>query len=150
KISYIISGALIILSIGSLTFRGLSYGIDFQGGGTYVVRLDQDVEVAEVQSALNAVFGELPEVKTFGSDNQIRITTTYKIEDDSETVDDEVEALLMQGLKDANMLDENVSLEEFTTSYQLSSQKVGPTISDDIRKDSAIAIGFALLIIFLY
>lgn len=150
KISYIISGALIILSIGSLTFRGLSYGIDFQGGRTYVVRLDQDVEVAEVQSALNAVFGELPEVKTFGSDNQIRITTTYKIEDDSETVDDEVEALLMQGLKDANMLDENVSLEEFTTSYQLSSQKVGPTISDDIRKDSAIAIGFALLIIFLY
>ncbi len=150
KIAYIVSGALIILSIGSLTFRGLNYGIDFRGGRTYVVRLNQDVQVADVQSALTAAFGEMPEVKTFGSNNQIRITTTYKIEDDSETVDDEVEQLLMQGLKDANVLDGNVSLEEFTTDYQLSSQKVGPTISDDIRKDSVIAISFALIIIFLY
>ena len=150
KIAYIISGTLIVLSIGSLTFRGLSYGIDFRGGRTYVVRLAQDVQVAEVQSALAASFGETPEVKTFGSNNQIRITTTYKIEDDSQNVDDEVEQLLMQGLKDANVLDQNVSLEDFTTNYQLSSQKVGPTISDDIRKDSVIAIGFALIIIFLY
>jgi SecD/SecF fusion protein len=134
KVAYIVSGALIILSIASLTFRGLSYGIDFRGGRTYVVRLAQDVQVADVQSALTASFGEMPEVKTFGSDNQIRITTTYKIEDDSENVDTEVEQLLMQGLKDANVLDDNVSLEEFTTDYQLSSQKVGPTISDDIRK----------------
>jgi SecD/SecF fusion protein len=150
KVAYIVSGALIILSIASLTFRGLSYGIDFRGGRTYVVRLAQDVQVADVQSALTASFGEMPEVKTFGSDNQIRITTTYKIEDDSENVDTEVEQLLMQGLKDANVLDDNVSLEEFTTDYQLSSQKVGPTISDDIRKSSVIAISFALIIIFLY
>ncbi|HZH73058.1 MAG TPA: protein translocase subunit SecDF, partial [Mariniphaga sp.] len=150
KAAYIISGALIILSIGSFAVRGLSYGIDFRGGRTYVVRLDQDVQVADVQSTLTNVFGEMPEVKTFGSDNQIRITTTYKIEDDSETVDDEVEQLLMQGLKDADMLADDVTLEEFTSDYQLSSQKVGPSISDDIRKDSAIAITFALLIIFLY
>ena len=141
---------MILLSIGSLTFRGLSYGIDFRGGRTYVIKLDQDVQVADVQSTLTAAFGEMPEVKTFGSDNQIRVTTTYKIEDDSQNVDDEVEQLLMQGLKDADMLDGNVSLEEFTSDYQLSSQKVGPTISDDIRKDSVIAISFALIIIFLY
>lgn len=150
KIAYIISGALIILSIGSLAIRGLNYGIDFKGGRTYVVRLDQNVEVADVQQALAAPFGIAPEVKTFGADNQIRITTTYKIEDDSENVDNEVEELLMKGLQDANMLDKGVTLEEFTTDYQLSSQKVGPTISDDIRKDSVIAIGFALIIIFLY
>ncbi len=150
KVAYIVSGALIILSIASLTFRGLNYGIDFRGGRTYVVRLAEDVQVADVQSALAASFGEMPEVKTFGGNNQIRITTTYKIEDDSENVDDEVEQLLMQGLKDANVLDDNVSLEEFTNDYQLSSQKVGPTISDDIRKDSVIAISFALIIIFLY
>jgi SecD/SecF fusion protein len=150
KIAYFISGALIILSIGSLTFRGLNYGIDFKGGRTYVVRLAQDVQVAEVQSALTNAFGEMPEVKTFGANNQIRITTTYKIEDDSEYVDDEVEMLLMQGLKDGNFIGNDVTLEEFTTVYQLSSQKVGPTISDDIRRDSVIAITFALIIIFLY
>ncbi len=150
KVAYIVSGAFIILSIGSLAVRGLSYGIDFRGGRTYVVRLNQDVEVDQVQSALTAVFGEMPEVKTFGDNNQIRITTTYKIEDDSKDVDDEVEGMLMQGLKNANVLDSNVSLEEFTDTYQQSSQKVGPTISADIRKDSVIAITFALLIIFLY
>lgn len=150
KIPYIISGALIILSIGSLAVRGLSYGIDFRGGRTYVVRLDENVQVAEVQTALTGVFGEMPEVKTFGDENQIRVTTTYKIEDDSQTVDDEVEGMLMQGLKDANVLDDDVTLEEFTDTYQQSSQKVGPTLSADIRRDSVIAISFALLIIFLY
>jgi SecD/SecF fusion protein len=150
KIAYIISGALILLSIGSLAVRGLNYGIDFKGGRTYVVRLDQDVEVADVQQALAIPFGTAPEVKTFGADNQIRITTTYKIDDDSENVDNEVEELLMKGLQDADMLDKGVTLEQFTNDYQLSSQKVGPTISDDIRKDSVIAIGFALIIIFLY
>lgn len=150
KIAYFVSGALILLSIGSLAMRGLNYGIDFKGGRTYVVRLDQDVQVADVQEALAISFGTTPEVKTFGADNQIRITTTYKIDDDSENVDNEVEELLMKGLQDANMLDKGVTLAQFTSDYQLSSQKVGPTISDDIRKDSVIAIGFALLIIFLY
>jgi SecD/SecF fusion protein len=150
KIAYFVSGALILLSIGSLAMRGLNYGIDFKGGRTYVVRLDQDVQVADVQEALAIPFGTAPEVKTFGADNQIRITTTYKIDDDSENVDNEVEELLMKGLQDADMLDKGVTLAQFTSDYQLSSQKVGPTISDDIRKDSVIAIGFALIIIFLY
>jgi SecD/SecF fusion protein len=150
KIAYVVSGTLIVISILSLTFRGLNYGIDFKGGRTYVVRLDQDVQVSDVQASLTDAFGTMPEVKTFGGNNQIRITTTYKIEDDSEEVDNEVEELLMQGLKNANVLDDNVTLDEFTTDYQLSSQKVGPTISDDIRKDSVIAISFALIIIFLY
>lgn len=150
KVAYFVSGALILLSIGSLAVRGLNYGIDFKGGRTYVVRLDQDVQVADVQQALAVQFGTAPEVKTFGADNQIRITTTYKIDDDSENVDNEVEELLMKGLQDANLLDDNVTLERFTEIYQMSSQKVGPTISADIRKDSVIAISFALIIIFLY
>lgn len=150
KIAYIVSGTLIVLSIGSLVVRGLNYGIDFRGGRTYVVRLDQDVQVADVQAALAVPFGTAPEVKTFGADNQVRITTTYKIEDDNENVDNEVEELLMKGLNDANLLDNSVTLEEFTENYQLSSQKVGPTISADIRRDSVIAISFALIIIFLY
>jgi SecD/SecF fusion protein len=150
RIAYIISGSLILLGIISLATRGLNYGIDFRGGRTYVVRLDQDVQVADVQIALATVFGEAPEVKTYGSPNQIRVTTGYKIGDDSENIDNEVEELLMKGLQDGDFLDDNVTLEVFTDDYQLSSQKVGPTISDDIRKDSIIAISFALIIIFIY
>ncbi len=150
KIFYIISGILIVVSIGSLATRGLNYGIDFKGGRTYVVRFDQEVQVADVQKALAAVYGEAPEVKTFGESDQVKITTEYKIADNSENVDNEVEALLMQGLQQAGFIPDNVTLEEFTSDYQMSSQKVGPTISDDIRKEAAIAIVFSLIIIFLY
>ncbi len=150
KTFYIISGALVLLSIGSLTFRGLNYGIDFKGGRTYVVRFDQDVQVADVQQALEKVYGEAPEVKIYGENDQVRITTEYKIEDNSKNVDNEAEELLMKGLQDASLIDKSVTLEQFTDEYQMSSQKVGPTISDDIRKESAIAIGFSLIIIFIY
>lgn len=148
KTFYVISAAFILLSIGSFFVRGLNYGIDFKGGRTYIVEFKQDVEVSEVRSALALVFEEAPEVKTSG--NNIKITTDYKIEDNSENIDNEVEALLMKGLQDADLVDKSVTLEQFTEEYQQSSQKVGPTISDDIRKDSAIAIGFSLIIIFLY
>lgn len=148
KLFYIISGAIILISIISLSTRGLNYGIDFKGGRTYVVRFDKEVRVDEVAKALIPVFGEAPEVKTYGTD--IKITTEYKIEDNSENVDNEVEALLMKGLQDAGYIDQNVTLEQFTQDYQQSSQKVGPTISDDIRKDSVIAISFSLVLIFFY
>ncbi len=150
KVAYVVSGALIVLSIGSLVTRGLNYGIDFKGGRTYVVRFDEEVKVSDVQQSLAVVFNGAPEVKTYGQSNQVRITTDYKIDDNSENIDNEVEALLMKGLQDGGFIDQSVSLEQFTNDYQLSSQKVGPTISDDIRKESAIAIGFSLIIIFLY
>ena len=150
KMFYVISGAFILLSIGSFFVRGLNYGIDFQGGRTYVVRFEENVKVADVQDALEVVFDAAPEVKTFGENNQVRITTDFKIDDNSENIDNEVEALLMKGLQDGGFIDKSVSLEQFTDDYQLSSQKVGPTISDDIRKDAAIAIVFSLIIIFLY
>ncbi|MDX8341573.1 protein translocase subunit SecDF [Draconibacterium sp. IB214405] len=148
KTFYVISGVFILLSIGSFFVRGLNYGIDFKGGRSYIVEFQKDVEVGQVRAALADVFGAAPEVKTSGDD--IKITTDYKIDDHSENIDNEVEALLMQGLKDADLIDQSVTLEEFTQHYQQSSQKVGPTISDDIRKDAGIAIGFSLVIIFLY
>jgi len=150
KIGYVISGALIVLSIGSFFVRGLNYGIDFKGGRTYVVRFDEEVKVSDVQASLADVFQSAPEVKIFGESNQVKITTDYRIEDNSEDVDNEVEALLMQGLQEGGFIDQSVTLQQFTDEYQLSSQKVGPTISDDIRKDAAIAISFSLIIIFLY
>ena len=149
RIAYIISGSLITLSLISFVVRGFDLGIDFQGGRTYTVKFDQDVKVADVQRALNAEFGVLPEVKTFGSDNQVRITTKYKIDELSESVDNEVEQTLYKGLVNGGFLT-NVSYQDFAENYRTSSQKVGPTISDDIKKDAIIAITIALIAIFLY
>jgi SecD/SecF fusion protein len=149
KIAYIISGSLITLSLISFVVRGFNLGVDFEGGRTYTVKFDQDVKVGDVQQALAAEFGVTPEVKTFGSDNQVRITTKYKIDELSESVDNEVEQALYDGLVKGGFLN-NVDYKNFTDNYRTSSQKVGPTISDDIKKDALIAITIALLAIFLY
>ena len=150
KIAYIISGTLITISIISFAVRGFNLGIDFQGGRTYVIRFDKDVKVGDVQQALETEFGSAPEVKTFGADNQVRIVTKYKIDDNSENVDNEVEEALFEGLKNGGFFADNTTYNDFIENYRQSSQKVGPTISDDIKKDAIIAITFALLIIFLY
>jgi len=150
KLFYIISGSLIALSLISFVTRGFHLGIDFKGGRTYVVRFDNDVKVGDVQNALTKAFNNnAPEVKSFGNANQVRITTSYKIADLSENVDNEVEELMYTGLKDAGFLGD-ISQDTFTKLHRMSSQKVGPTISDDIKKDAAISIFFALIIIFLY
>ncbi len=149
KIAYIISGSMVVISIISFAVRGFDLGVDFKGGRTYTVRFDQDVKVGDVQKALTAEFGAAPEVKTFGSDNQVRITTKYKIDDLGENIDNEVEQALYNGLKEGGFIG-NVSYEDFTNNYRKSSQKVGPTISDDIKRDAMIAITIALLAIFLY
>ena len=150
KVFYVISAAVILLSIGSFFVRGLNYGIDFKGGRTYVVMFDEDVKVDDVRTSLADVFGEAPEVKIFGHTNQVRITTEYKVDETSEDIDNEVEALLLQGLKNGSFIASDVDMEGFVKNHRQSSQKVGPTISDDIKKDAVISILFALLIIFLY
>jgi len=149
RFAYYISGTLIAISLISFAIRGFELGIDFQGGRTYTVRFDQDVKVADVRSDLAAVYGSAPEVKTFGASNQVRITTKYKVDDMSENVDNEVEELLFKGLTAGGYLN-NISYEDFVSNHRMSSQKVGPTISDDIKRDAVIAIFFALLVIFLY
>ncbi|MCL1821210.1 MAG: protein translocase subunit SecDF [Prolixibacteraceae bacterium] len=150
KMAYIISGCAILLSLISFAVRGFNLGIDFKGGRTYVVRFDEDVKVSDVQQGLAKVFEMPPEVKTFGGNNQIRVTTTYKIDDMSDNADDEVEGLLYKGLTEGGFISSNVSFENFSTNYRLSSQKVGPTISHDIQRDAIIAVLFSLVIIFLY
>jgi SecD/SecF fusion protein len=149
KIFYYISGTLVAISILSLTFKGLNYSIDFKGGRTYVVRFDKDVEVESIANALAPAFGgTAPEVKTYGGNNQVRITTDYKYAENDEAIDSQIEGLLYTGLKP--YISANVTEEKFLTDYKLSSQKVGPTISDDIRKSAILAVIFSLLIIFLY
>jgi len=148
KLFYYFSGTLILISIISLTFKGLNYSIDFKGGRTYVVRFDRDVKVESISNSLAAEFGTAPEVKTYGGNNQVRITTDFRINEDNEAIDSQIESLLFKGLKP--YISENVTEDKFLTDYQLSSQKVGPTISDDIKKQAVLSVIFALLIIFLY
>ncbi|WP_372642094.1 protein translocase subunit SecDF [Ancylomarina sp.] len=148
KVFYIISALAIIASITSLSTRGLNQGIDFTGGRTYVVAFDQPVVVGEIAKSLDVVYGHAPEVKTFGGDSQVKISTKYKIDEDGVEIDDEVEALLFEGLK--KYLPAGTTMESFLENNRKMSQKVGPTIADDIRQSAVWSILFALIVIFLY
>ncbi len=148
KIFYVLSGLLIIASIASLSLRGLNQGVDFTGGRNYIVRFDEDVVTTEIADLLEDEFGHAPDVKTFGTDNQVKITTKYRIEDDNIEADKDVETKLFQGLKP--VIGDDVSFDEFNSEYRMSSQKVGPTIADDIKVQAIWAVLFSLVIIFLY
>src|SRR5665648_321062 len=139
----------LFISIFALTFKGLNYSIDFKGGRTYVVRFDKDVKVEDVAKALMPEFGgTAPEVKTYGGNNQVRITTDFRIAEEGEAIDNQIETSLYNGLKP--FLGANVNEEKYQSTYLMSSQKVGPTISKDIERDAILAITFALMIIFIY
>jgi len=149
KIFYSISGVLIVLSMISFFVRGFDRGIDFKGGRTYVVRFDKDVKVDDVKNALAPIFNSTPDVKTFGNANQVRITTGYMIEVNNSEIDDKVEELLFNGLKKANFIGD-VSIDTFNKVNLLSTEKVGPTISDKLTRDAILAVFFSLVLIFLY
>ena len=164
KFAYILSGALILISILSISFKGFTYGVDFTGGRTYVVRFDQPANVEAVRAAVNEAFdnaaandetvdNSAAEVKQFGGESQIKITTTYKVANESSDVDVEVENILYNALK--SFFAAEVSLEDFTSTQTnpngiISSDKVGPTIANDITRDAIIAVILALIVIFGY
>jgi len=152
KILYCVSGVIILAGIISLSTRGLSYGVDFSGGRSYVVRFDKDVKTDAIRSSLNKEFGESPEVKTFGPSNQVKITTKYRIKEDNTAVDSIVEAKLFSGLKP--FFTKAISIDDFSIKNQeiglLSSQKVGPTVAKDIVINAIWAVALSLLAIFLY
>lgn len=145
KLYYIISGVIMGLGLLSLVVRGLSYGVDFTGGRSYIVRFDQAYPVADVAASLGDEFvsdqGQkmTPEVKTYGASNQVKITTKYLIESEAKEADQQVETALTAGLS------------RITPDFEImSSQKVGPTIADDIKQGAVWAVLFSLLVIFLY
>lgn len=136
---YILSGIIILAGIGSLATRGLQYGVDFKGGRSYTVRFEGEVSTVDVASKLTVPFEHAPEVKTFGDGNQVKIVTSYMIDSNAEDADNQVEAKLNEGLAQVG------------SGFEImSSQKVGPTIADDIKTDSFWSIVFSLVIIFLY
>lgn len=147
---FIVSGVVLIICLGFLFGRGLNQGIDFTGGRNYIVRFDQPVNTVEIQEMLNNEFDAEHGVNviTIGANNQVRISTNYKIADNSETVDAEIEAKLYNGLKP--LLKQGTTLEEFTSVNRQSSQKVGPSIADDIKTGAVWAIIFSVIGIGLY
>ncbi|MCQ2118848.1 MAG: protein translocase subunit SecDF [Bacteroidales bacterium] len=153
KVSYIVSGALILISIVSIFTKGFTYGVDFTGGRTYVVRFDQPVTAEQVREATIAEFDGAVEVKQFGGESQMKITTQYKNEDESSDVDAEVETKLFNAL--GQFYATKITLDEFKSTLDnpngiISSDKVGPTIANDIKRDAIIAVILALIVIFAY
>ena len=169
KIGYILSAAFALIACVSLGFRGLNQGIDFTGGRNYVVRFAEKVNTEDVLNLLEEKLTDAhTSVITIGSDDQVRISTNYKIADNSETIDDEVEQLIYDALQE-ELAQYEVSKEMFLKGYLLeegkavlasvdaentlgvqSSQKVGPAIADDIKADAIWAILFSMVGIFFY
>ncbi|MES2379801.1 MAG: protein translocase subunit SecDF [Bacteroidota bacterium] len=136
---YIFSGTIILCGFVSMFTKGFTLGVDFRGGYTYIVQLSKPVETPQAQEALAAVFGTSPEIKTFGTNNKVKITTTYRIDDVTPTVGDEVQAKLIEGL---NKVDDKAVV--------LSSAKVGPTVANDVKTGSFWAVLISLVGIGLY
>lgn len=163
KWSYLVSGVLILISLGSIFIKGFTYGVDFTGGRTYVVRFDKPVTAEDVREATGKVFdlasseqglaGTSVEVKQFGGDSQMKITTSYKYQDEAATVDNEIEGMLYESLK--GFYDEGLTFDEFVSTLDnpngiISSDKVGASIANDIKRNAVISIILALLVIFAY
>ena len=153
KIAYIISGAIIIGGLISIFSIGLKQGVDFKGGRSFVVRFDQAMNPTKVTESLKDVFVTSPEVKTYGTDNQLKITTVYRIEDEGTQVDEEVQSALFTGLKP--YLGET-TYNNFKPGFEkegagvMSYIKVEPTIADDIKTSALYAVFGSLLVVFLY
>ena len=151
KMAYVISGAIITAGLISLFTTGLDQGIDFVGGRTYTVRFAQDMNTEEVKAAVNDVFNSA-EVKTIGSANQLKISTKYKVNENSAEVDAEVQEKLYSAL--VPFLPDGTTYKQFIDAEnnvgKMYSGKVSPTIADDIKRSSVWAILGSLIVVFLY
>ena len=155
KFSYIFSGILIVLAIGSIGLKGFTYGVDFKGGRNFIVKFDQPVKAQEVRSAVTAQFeGSSTEVKQYGGETQLRITTTYGLESREEGIDKEVQDKLYEALlpfyatpisqEDFEMVDEN------SPNGIVTSEMVSPSIASETTNKALWAVALALVVIFTY
>ena len=153
KFAYMFSLSLLSIGIFSLFTNGLNQGVDFVGGRSYTVRFESNINQSQIQSDLIAVLGNA-EAKTFGSDNQLKITTNYKVDVEGSEVDSEIQQIMFSALK--KHLPNGLIYDDFVNGSDekqvgiMSSIKVGPTIADDIKTNSFYAIFGSLIIVFLY
>ncbi|MFN5209313.1 MAG: protein translocase subunit SecDF [Bacteroidota bacterium] len=141
KLYYIISGVIILAGVVAFVQKGLNLGVDFKGGRSYVIRFDKDVTPQEARDILASSLGQAPDAKTYGNNNQLKITTAFKIEEQGEETDNVVEKIIIDGLKKLP----NVKQVEI-----MSSSKVGENISDDIKSSAVWAILISCLLMFIY
>ena len=147
KFAYALSAIIFVLGVASF-FNGFDEGVEFAGGRSYTVKFDKPVNVEEVRNELKATFGEAPIIKTVNSNNQLNITTSFKIKETGNNVDSLVEKMLFTGL--AKQLPANLTFAEFETTYKQSSQTVLPTISDDLKAGATKATVIAMIVICLF
>ena len=152
KMSFTVAGIVALVIIGSFFIRGLNQGIDFSGGRNYVVQFDHPVKTDVLRNQLAPLFdGAQVSVITIDDNTKVRISTNYKIDSEEPNIDDEVTQILYKGLKSDLG---NMTLEDFSTTNEnmgmMSSQKVGPTVANDMKTDAYIAVSLALLAMFFY
>ena len=154
KVTYLISGSIILLGVISMFTRGFDLGIDFKGGYAYNIEFQEDVNADQIREALTAPFGSTPVVKAVDAANTYNVVTEYNIDDTSDDAAQKVLTALYGGIN--QMTGGKLKIEEFQdtetvgSTHIVSSSKVGPTIADDIKSSSWKAASFALLLIFLY
>ena len=148
KVGYLIPAAIIVLGAISMMTIGLNNGIDFTGGRNYVIRFNQEVKTDDVRNMLDAQLDGSVSVIQIGTADQVRVSTNYKIDDNDPTVDQEIENKLFEGVK--SLLPEGTTLDEFTTTFIQSSQKVGPSMADDIKNSAILAVIFAMICMAAY
>ena len=158
KKSFTIFGVLLVVGIASLFVRGLSKGIDFTGGRNFVVVFEKQVEPETVRTLLQNKFGDANiQVIALGTDHQtVRISTNYRIDEEGTEVDSEIEATLFETLKGGGLLSSDLDLQTFINRDEraggsiISSEKVGPSVAEDITYGAIVSVVLALIAIFLY
>ncbi len=149
KVTYGISVIIVLAGAASL-FNGFDYGVEFAGGRSYTVKLDKAYEVSDIRDKLHNTFGEYPIVKTIGTDNNVNITTAYKITEPGQEVELQVSQKLHEGLVAGGFLPQGLSYDDFVKNNIQSSQTVLPTISDDLVNGAKLATIFSLIAISIY
>ena len=148
KVGYLIPAVVILLGAVSFMTIGLNNGIDFTGGRNYVIRFDQDVKTDDVRNMLDAQLDGAVSVITIGTPDQVRVSTNYKIADTDPAIDQEIENKLFEGVK--SLLPEGTTVDQFSSTYIQSSQKVGPSMADDIKNSAILAVIFAMICMAAY
>jgi len=148
KITYALSSIVFVISLASMIFYGFDLGVDFKGGRSYVIQFDQDVKTEEIAKTLDKSLDGMPQVKTYGSNSQVSITTAYRIDIPGSETDSIVEARIYSGIKP--FFHDYPAFEKFRSNNVKSTIKIEPTIADDIRKSSYFTVFFGVLFVFFY